>query len=52
MTKLEGIAQAADGLSDEIVALRRKIHEHPELAFEEEETAKRVQDANKVLDGK
>ena len=42
MTMLEGIAQAADGLSDEIVALRRKIHEHPELAFEEQETAAHV----------
>src|SRR4029079_14281730 len=44
MTKLEGIAQAADGLSDEIVALRRKIHEHPELAFEEQQTATRVEE--------
>jgi len=44
MTKLEGIAQAADGLSDEIVALRRKIHEHPELAFEEQQTAMRVEE--------
>jgi amidohydrolase len=43
MTMLEGIAKAADGLSDEIVALRRKIHEHPELAFEEQETAAHVE---------
>src|SRR5258705_8295300 len=43
MTMLEGIAQAADDLSDEIVALRRKIHEHPELAFEEQETAAHVE---------
>ena len=28
MTKLDGIAPAADRLSDEIIALRRKIHEH------------------------
>src|SRR6185295_17904925 len=44
MIKLEGITQAADGLSDEIVALRRKIHEHPELAFEEQQTAARVEE--------
>ncbi len=43
MTMLEGIAKAADGLSDEIVTLRRKIHEHPELAFEEQETAAHVE---------
>src|SRR6185295_7295172 len=49
MIKLEGITQAADGLSDEIVALRRKIHEHPELAFEEHETATRVEEFLKRL---
>ena len=43
MTKLEAIAQAADRWSDEIVALRRKIHAHPELAFEERETAAHVE---------
>ena len=49
MTKLDGIAQAADRLSDEIIALRRKIHEHPELAFEEHETATRVEEFLKRL---
>ncbi len=44
MTMLEGVTQAADRWSDEIIALRRKIHEHPELAFEEQETAARVQE--------
>ncbi|MET0682786.1 MAG: M20 family metallopeptidase [Casimicrobiaceae bacterium] len=44
MTMLEGVTQAADRWSDEIIALRRKIHAHPELAFEEQETAARVQE--------
>jgi len=49
MTKIDGLAQAADRLSDEIIALRRKIHEHPELAFEENETATRVEEFLKRL---
>jgi amidohydrolase len=49
MTMLEGIAQAADRLTDEIVALRRKIHEHPELAFEERQTATQVEEFLKRL---
>ena len=28
--------------TDELIALRRSLHEHPELAFEEHETARRV----------
>ena len=49
MTTLEEIAQAADRLSEEIVGLRRKIHEHPELAFEEQKTAARVAEQLKRL---
>ncbi len=42
MNLVDGVAPSADRWSDEIIALRRKIHEHPELAFEEHETATRV----------
>ena len=49
MTMHEGVAQAADRLSDEIVALRRKIHEQPELAFEEQHTAACVEEHLKRL---
>ena len=49
MTKPEGIARAADRLADEIIELRRRIHEHPELAFEEHETAARVEEFLKRL---
>ncbi|HET7098245.1 MAG TPA: M20 family metallopeptidase [Casimicrobiaceae bacterium] len=49
MTTHDGIAQATDRLTDEIVALRRKIHEHPELAFEEQNTAARVEEHLKKL---
>jgi amidohydrolase len=49
MTAHEAIAQAADRLFDDIVALRRKIHEHPELAFEEQNTAARVEEHLKRL---
>ena len=49
MTTHEALAQAADRLTDEIVALRRRIHEHPELAFEERNTAARVEEQLKRL---
>ncbi len=45
----QAIEPAADRWTPELIALRRKIHEHPELAFEEHETAKRVQEFLKAL---
>lgn len=40
---LPTIDAAANRWMDEVIALRREIHAHPELAFEERETAERVQ---------
>ena len=37
------IDAAANRWMDDVIALRRAIHAHPELAFEERETAQRVQ---------
>ncbi|HEU0259331.1 MAG TPA: M20 family metallopeptidase [Burkholderiales bacterium] len=36
------LAQITDRLTPDLVALRKQLHQHPELAFEEHETAKAV----------
>ena len=41
---LQTVDPVADHWMEELIALRRGIHAHPELAFEEYETAKRVQE--------
>jgi amidohydrolase len=43
MKPFERVAPATERWSDEIIELRRRLHEHPELAFEEHETATRVE---------
>lgn len=43
MNLIERVAPATERWSEEVTALRRRIHEHPELAFDEHETAKRVE---------
>ena len=44
MSLVESIEPSADRWMDDLIALRRTIHAHPELAFEEHETAQRVQE--------
>ncbi|ARA93255.1 N-acyl-L-amino acid amidohydrolase [Rhodothermaceae bacterium RA] len=46
---LDQIKALNDELFDEIVRLRRTIHQHPELAFEEEQTARLVADTLRPL---
>ena len=41
---LQSVDPAADRWMSDLIALRRRIHEHPELAFEEHETARCVQE--------
>jgi len=43
------IAQAAERLTPQLVALRKQLHQHPELAFEEHETARAVGEFLKKL---
>lgn len=44
MTRANEYLSAAKAMRDELVAHRRHIHAHPELSFEEEETARFVAD--------
>src|SRR5690349_5451070 len=41
---LSRIDASAQRWNEDVITLRRRLHEHPELAFEEDETAKRVQE--------
>ena len=44
------IKSEAEKLSDELVSIRRHIHQNPELSFEEEETASFISDKLMALD--
>lgn len=46
---LEDLMEKLDEKKDRIIELRRYLHEHPELSFEEEETAKYISDFYKEV---
>lgn len=46
---MEKLFNKLDGLYEEIVEIRRYLHEYPELSFEEAETAKYIADFHKKL---
>jgi hippurate hydrolase len=45
MTPKRAVAHMHQGMRDELIALRRSIHREPELAFQEEQTAKKLETA-------
>lgn len=49
MTKYENILQRARDLKPRIIDLRRDLHQHPELAFQELKTAKKVEGVLKEM---
>lgn len=48
---LDAIKAAADDIFPEVVRVRRALHRHPELSMNEHETARRVVEVLKTLDG-
>ena len=38
-TAKDAVTQAVDGIADELEALSRRIHDHPELGYQEKQAA-------------
>ena len=46
---MESLFNTLDGLNEEIISIRRHLHKHPELSFEEVETPKYIAEFHENL---